>query len=119
MTTSAASELIVTPPGLAGVVVAETAIGDARGAEGFLHYRQYDATRLARDHSFEDVWHLMLRGSCRPATVVRRGRTRWPKLSSYQRNWQIGWGLSCGRRATTRTPTNVPPCAQRPSCRGW
>ncbi|WP_265444162.1 citrate/2-methylcitrate synthase [Flexivirga meconopsidis] len=71
MTTSAASELIVTPPGLAGVVVAETAIGDVRGAEGFFHYRQYDATRLARDHSFEDVWHLMLRGEL--PTEAQRG----------------------------------------------
>lgn len=50
------------PPGLAGLVVARTTIGDVRGAEGFFHYRQYDATQLARHRPFEDVWHLMLRG---------------------------------------------------------
>ena len=36
------------PPGLAGVAVAETAVGDVRGEEGFYHYRQYDAAELAR-----------------------------------------------------------------------
>ncbi|GAB3584917.1 citrate synthase/methylcitrate synthase [Calidifontibacter terrae] len=51
------------PAGLAGVVVADTAIGDVRGDEGFFHYRQYDATELAEHRSFEDVWHLIQRGS--------------------------------------------------------
>lgn len=54
---------MVAPPGLAGVVVADTTIGDVRGDEGFFHYRQFDATRLARERSFEQVWHLLLRGS--------------------------------------------------------
>lgn len=54
---------MVTPPGLAGVIVADTTIGDVRGAEGFFHYRQHDATRLARERSFEEVWHLLIRGS--------------------------------------------------------
>ena len=31
------------PAGLKGVVVAETALGDVRGTEGFYHYRQYAA----------------------------------------------------------------------------
>ncbi|NNG39777.1 citrate synthase/methylcitrate synthase [Flexivirga sp. ID2601S] len=62
MTTSATTEPIVTPPGLAGVIVAQTEIGDVRGAEGFFHYRQHDATGLARERTFEDVWHLMLHG---------------------------------------------------------
>lgn len=57
------SEQIIAPPGLAGVVVADTTIGDVRGQEGFFHYRQYDATELAQHRSFEDVWHLMFRGS--------------------------------------------------------
>lgn len=60
MTTTAP---IVTPPGLAGVVVADTTIGDVRGDEGFFHYRQYDATQLARERSFEEVWHLLVRAS--------------------------------------------------------
>ncbi len=61
MTTTSPSPYLA-PAGLAGVVVADTAIGDVRGGEGFFHYRQYDATKLARECSFEDVWHLMLRG---------------------------------------------------------
>jgi citrate synthase len=50
------------PPGLNGVAVAATALGDVRGEEGFFHYRQYDATTLARTRSFEDVWHLFVEG---------------------------------------------------------
>ncbi len=58
-----ADELAVTaPPGLKGVVVAETALGDVRGTEGFYHYRQYAATDLAATRTFEDVWHLLLDG---------------------------------------------------------
>lgn len=53
---------MVAPAGLAGVVVADTEIGDVRGREGFYHYRQYDATELARHRSVEDVWHLLLHG---------------------------------------------------------
>jgi citrate synthase len=53
---------LVAPPGLAGVVVATTALSDVRGAEGFYHYRQYDAVELARTCSIEEVWHLLLRG---------------------------------------------------------
>ncbi|MEV4923143.1 citrate synthase/methylcitrate synthase [Streptomyces roseoverticillatus] len=51
------------PRGLAGVVVTDTALGDVRGQEGFYHYRQYSAVELAQTRSFEDVWHLMLRGA--------------------------------------------------------
>ncbi|SDS99371.1 citrate synthase/methylcitrate synthase [Microlunatus soli] len=55
--------LIDVPAGLAGVVAAETAIGDVRGLEGFYHYRQYSAVELATRKPFEDVWHLMIAGS--------------------------------------------------------
>ncbi len=55
MTTTAA-------PGLEGVVVADTTVGDVRGAEGFFHYRQYSAVELAERRSFEDVWYLMVHG---------------------------------------------------------
>jgi citrate synthase len=51
------------PAGLAGVVVADTAIGDVRGEEGFYHYRQYSAVELAQRRSLEDVWHLLFVGS--------------------------------------------------------
>lgn len=49
--------------GLKGVVVADTAVGDVRGAEGFFHYRQYPAPDLAATRSFEEVWHLMFEGA--------------------------------------------------------
>ncbi|MGI9023585.1 MAG: citrate/2-methylcitrate synthase, partial [Acidimicrobiales bacterium] len=48
--------------GLEGVVVAETAVGDVRGQEGFYHYRQYNAVELAEKRSMEDVWHLLYEG---------------------------------------------------------
>src|SRR5579875_90189 len=50
------------PRGLEGVVAAETSVGSVRGMEGFFHYRQYDATELARRRSFEDVWQLLFDG---------------------------------------------------------
>jgi citrate synthase len=71
----------VAPPGLKGLVVADTTIGDVRGAEGFFHYRQYSAVELAETRSFEDVWHLLVLGhlpdgaerkAFHAATAVRR-----------------------------------------------
>lgn len=53
----------IAPPGLKGVAVADTAIGDVRGAEGFYHYRQYPAPDLARRHGFEAVTALLLDGA--------------------------------------------------------
>ena len=46
---------LVAPPGLKGVVVAETALGDVRGQEGFYHYRQYDATDLAPTDDLDET----------------------------------------------------------------
>lgn len=63
MTETQQKDGFIAPAGLAGVVVADTAIGDVRGAEGFFHYRQYDATELAEHRSIEDIWHLVLHGS--------------------------------------------------------
>jgi citrate synthase len=54
--------LIEVPAGLAGVAVADTAIGDVLGAEGFYHYRGVDATQLARTRTLEQVWSLLLDG---------------------------------------------------------
>jgi citrate synthase len=53
---------ILAPAGLEGVAVAETTIGDVRGEEGFFHYRGYNAAELARECSFEQVWHLLIEG---------------------------------------------------------
>ncbi|MBV9662110.1 MAG: citrate synthase [Acidimicrobiales bacterium] len=55
------------PPGLRGVPVTETEIGDVCGLEGFYHYRQHSATELAAKRSLEDVWRLLFDGSL-PAT---------------------------------------------------
>jgi citrate synthase len=54
--------LIEAPKGLEGVVVAETAVGDVRGQEGFYHYRQYNAVELAERRTLEDVWYLLYNG---------------------------------------------------------
>ena len=67
--------LIEVPPGLNGVAVADTTIGDVRGDEGFYHYRGLDATALARTHTFEEVWFLLHEGRL-PSTDERDEFTR-------------------------------------------
>jgi citrate synthase len=54
---------LVAPPGLKGLIVAETAIGSVRGQEGFYHYRQYDAIEIARHQTFEAAAALLLDGA--------------------------------------------------------
>jgi citrate synthase len=54
---------LIAPPGLKGLVVADTAIGSVRGQEGFYHYRQYDAVEIARHHTFEAAAALLIDGS--------------------------------------------------------
>lgn len=66
---------LLAPPGLKGLLVAETHVGSVRGSEGFYHYRQYDATRVAATRSFEAVAHLLLRGSL-PSDVQERAFAR-------------------------------------------
>lgn len=53
---------IAVPPGLKGLVVADTAVGDVRGAEGFYHYREHSALDLVEHCTLEEVWHLLLTG---------------------------------------------------------
>ena len=53
---------VVAPPGLKGLIVADTSIGEVRGELGFFHYRHHDAPRLAASASFEDVVALVLFG---------------------------------------------------------
>ncbi len=63
--------LIEVPRGLTGVVAASTSIGDVDGEAGYFHYRQYDATELARTCTLEQVWHLVSRGTLPdPATAA-------------------------------------------------
>ena len=57
----------VAPPGLKGLAVSDTELGDVRGEEGFFHYRQYDAVHLARTRTLEDVWTLQFNGGLPPA----------------------------------------------------
>lgn len=59
--------MIIAPPGLKGLAVADTELGDVRGEQGFFHYRQHDAARLARERSLEDVWTLVVDGALPPA----------------------------------------------------
>jgi citrate synthase len=54
---------LIAPPGLKGLVVADTAIGSVRGQEGFFHYRQHDAIGVARNHSFEAATALLIDGA--------------------------------------------------------
>jgi citrate synthase len=74
MTTSPASTESTTlrvPPGLKGVEVTDTKIGDVRGLEGFYHYRQYSAVDLAEERTFEEVWQLLVDGSL-PSSQAER-----------------------------------------------
>jgi len=57
-----APRLTVAPPGLKGLIVADTTIGRVLGEEGSFHYRQFDATDLARSRSFESVAALLIDG---------------------------------------------------------
>lgn len=53
------------------MAVADTSIGSVDGDAGFYHYRQFDATELAREVGFEDVWWLLEAGSL-PTAVERQ-----------------------------------------------
>ena len=67
------SHSLVAPPGLKGVVVADTEVGDVRGEEGFYHYRQYSAIDLAVARPLDDVMQLMIDGAL-PTTQAERER---------------------------------------------
>ena len=68
--------LIDVPAGLNGVVAAETSIGDVLGDEGRYHYRGHDAPTLARDRSFDEVWHLLAIGHLPDAAELTTFRAR-------------------------------------------
>ncbi|MHB1499667.1 MAG: citrate synthase [Candidatus Dormibacteria bacterium] len=70
------------PPGLEGVAVAETEIGDVRGEEGFFHYRGYNAAELASRLSFEQVWHLLIAGGLPDSQQLARFREHTSELRS-------------------------------------
>ena len=55
-------------------MVADTSIGDVRGLEGFFHYREHAAPDLARRCSFEEIWHLVTRGTLPDEATLARFR---------------------------------------------
>lgn len=66
--------LLDVPPGLEGVVAAETTVGDVLGDAGVFHYRGHSAPGLARTASFEAVWHLLHHGTRPDPETLRRFR---------------------------------------------
>ena len=68
------------PPGLDGIVVADTHIGDVRGEEGYFHYRGHDAAALATHADVEDVWHLFHEGHLPDAIEAAEFTARTTKL---------------------------------------
>ena len=68
--------LIDVPAGLNGVVAADTSIGDVLGDEGRYHYRGHDAPTLARERSFDEVWHLLAVGHLPDAAELTAFRAR-------------------------------------------
>ncbi len=79
---AAPPQVAMAAPGLEGVAVAETTIGDVRGEEGFFHYRGYNAAELARRLSFEQVWHLLSEGFLPDAGQVAAFRQRTSAMRS-------------------------------------
>lgn len=68
------------PPGLEGVAVAETTIGDVRGEEGFFHYRGYNAAVLAAECSFEQAWYLLIHGELPDPDQTKKFRRETAQL---------------------------------------
>jgi citrate synthase len=66
--------LIDVPAGLHHVAVTATEIGDVHGDEGYYHYREHDATELARRVGLEDVWYLFEHGRLPDAAELQRFR---------------------------------------------
>lgn len=73
------------PRGLEGLVVADTALGDVRGQEGFYHYRQYPAVELAATRSLEEVWALMVDGALSDRAAAERFRAEVSRLRELPR----------------------------------
>ena len=82
------------PRGLAGVIVADTAVSDVRGAEGYYQYRDRSAVELAERAAFEDAWQLLVTGE--EATDASR-----PPFAARVH------AATAGRRADIRTVVNA------------
>ena len=76
-------QAVVVPPGLAGVAVTDTLLGDVRGREGFYHYRQYSAVDLAHPNAgWRTTWYLLFRGCAARPRRSRTGSRATPRASS-------------------------------------
>lgn len=110
------AELIDVPPGLAGVAVADTEIGDVLGDRGYYHYRGRNAAELARMSTFERAAALVLDGDDReplgadrslPSAVQALG----PQLDL--RTALSATGAALGLRPLTVTPVDEQRAAAR------
>src|SRR4030095_12497464 len=81
---------IEAPPGLEGVIVAETKVGDVRGLEGFYHYREYSAGELAEKRSLEDVSFLLF--ECHLPTAPE-SRAFAAEVRALRQPPEVVWGL--------------------------
>ena len=100
---------IEAPPGLEGVIVAETSVGDVRGLQGFYHYRQYNAVELADKRPLEDVWRLLFDGRLADARRTRGIPSRDRSAAPHPR---LGADPSC-QRSRRRRRRSWKDCALR------
>ena len=85
------TSLIEVPPGLAGVAVTTTTVGDVRGDEGYYHYRDRSAVDLARTEHFETVAALVLAAD---GTTIGGDRALPASFGPPQPGWDLRTGLS-------------------------
>lgn len=111
MSTTTTPQPLDVPPGLAGVAVSATEIGDVRGEEGFYHYRQYSAVELANRRSLEDVWFLAVEGRLPDAAEGRAFADRVARAR------QVPESVLAALPALLRTAPDAPPprCSRPPS----
>ena len=62
--------------GLEGVIAAESSICKIDGEQGKLYYRGYSIEDLAANHSFEEVTHLLLKGSLPDSQTLQQFSTQ-------------------------------------------
>lgn len=87
---SGKAEPLVAPPGLNGLVVADTTIGELRPDLGYYTYRHHSALDLARRVSFETAWHLVMIGHLPAETELADFRGRLAAMRSLPDPAQAG-----------------------------
>ena len=91
-------------PGLEGVIVAETEVGDVRGLEGFYHYRQYSPSSSPTSAASRTSGTCCSRARCPTAARARRVPRRDPPAAA---------------PCPTRSPTVLPAIAAGVGSRSW